>query len=231
MNQVKKVGRKPIAVEYKKITYINIEYVVGIINSSKGIISFIIDGNDYEKIVGRSWHVSSAGYIVSYCPTGDGIKQLLLHRFVMNLLDFPGRGATESIDHINRNPLDNRKENLRIVSQSEQNINQKKKPRNIVELPENCGIFPNDIPRHIWYIKPNGSHGDRFAIELKTENILWKSSSSKKLTLKEKLQQTNQKLDEYYLQYPYLNPNVNDTLKHAEILSKSFKDIIEISLN
>ena len=229
MNEVKKVGRKPIPVEYKKITYINNEYVIGSINSSKGLIRFIIDGNDYEKIVGRSWHASSAGYIVSYCPTDNGIKQLLLHRFVMNLLNFPGKGAIESVDHINRNPLDNRKENLRIVSQSEQNINQKKKPRNIVQLPENCGILPDDIPRHIWYIKPNGSHGDRFAIEFKTENLTWKSSSSKKVSLIEKLNQTKEKLEELYIHYPHLNPTTNDTIKHAEILSKSFQDIMELS--
>lgn len=176
----KKVGRKPIPVIYKKVMYKDCAYCVGTINSSKGVVQFIINDEDSEKVITRSWHITSVGYVVSYYPTEDGIKQLLLHNFILNRLTFPGRGATESVDHINRNPLDNRKENLRIISQTEQNLNQKKKPRNNIQLPENSGLVPDDIPKHIWYIKPNGMHGDRFGIDLKTENISWKTSSSKK---------------------------------------------------
>jgi len=47
----------------------------------------------------------------------------------MDRLEHNGRGQTESIDHINRIGLDNRKENLRLLSQSRQNCNQKRKPR------------------------------------------------------------------------------------------------------
>jgi hypothetical protein len=223
------VGRKPIPVIYNKINYNNNTYYIGTINSSKGIIQFIIDSEDYEKVMARSWHISSVGYIVSYYPTENGIKQLLLHNFVLNRITFPGKGAAESVDHINRNPLDNRKENLRIVSQTEQNLNQKKKPRNVVQLPENCGIEPNEIPKHIWYIKPNGGHGDRFAIEFKTENLVWKSSSSKKISLTEKLNQAKEKLDELYIQYPYLNPNTNENTIKAQELCKSFHEIIKLA--
>jgi hypothetical protein len=226
MNQVKKIGRPPTQIIYKEVSYKNKNYVV----AKKADFCFIFDKDDFEKVREKTWYKLSSGYISTSVTEDNKKNQLLLHRFIMNLLDFPGRGATESVDHINRNPLDNRKENLRIVSQSEQNINQKKKPRNIVELPENCGILPDDIPRHIWYVKPNGLHGDRFAIELKTENLIWKSSSSKKLTLKEKLQQAKDKLEECYIHYPHLNPNTNDTVKHAEILSKDYHSIIELTL-
>jgi len=225
MNESKKVGRPVTEIIYKEVTYENKNYIV----AKKADFIFIFDKDDFEKIKQMSWYKISSGYIASSVIIDGKQRQLLLHRFVMNLLDFPGRGATESVDHINRNPLDNRKENLRIVSQSEQNINQKKKVRNIVQLPENCGIVPNDIPRHIWYIKPNGSHGDRFAIEFKSENLTWKSSSSKKLTLEEKLNQAKEKLEKLYIHYPYLNPTTNDNVKHAEILSKSFQDIMELS--
>jgi hypothetical protein len=56
------------------------------------------------------------------------------------------------------------------------------------------------------YIKLNGSHGERFAIEFKTEGICWKTTSSKSVTLVEKLQEARQKLSELYSLYPYLNP-------------------------
>jgi hypothetical protein len=228
MNTKAKVGRKPIPVRYKSIVYNNKQYCIGVITSSKGVIQFLIDGDDSEKVKERSWHISSAGYVVSYYPTDDGIKQLLLHNFVMNRLTFPGKGATETVDHINRNPLDNRKANLRIISQTEQNINQHKKPRNIVKLPEDSGINPDDIPRHIWYMKANGGHGDRFAIEFKTEHLVWKTSSSKKLTLQQKLNQAKEKLQELYIQYPHLNQSENNIVKQAEELTTSFNEIINL---
>lgn len=232
MNTTSKVGRKPVPVVYTKVIHNAKEYCIGTIHSNKGYIKFVIDGEDSEKVMARSWHITSVGYVSSYYPTDDGIKQLLLHNFIMNRLTFPGKGATESVDHINRNPLDNRKENLRIVSQTEQNINQGKKPRNFVQLPENSEINPDDIPRHIWYIKANGGHGDRFAIEFKTENLVWKTSSSKKLSLQEKLNSAKQKLQELYIQYPYLNPENNATVNYAEELTESFQEILGIvSLN
>ena len=223
MNTSSKVGRPAIDCNYKEVVYNTKSYIV----ATKEDYTFVIDKDDYEKVKQRTWYKISTGYIASGITLDNGErKQLLLHNFVMNRLTFPGKGATESVDHINRNPLDNRKENLRIVSQTEQNINQGKKPRNIVQLPENSGIEPNDIPRHIWYIKANGGHGDRFAIEFKTENLVWKSSSSKKLSLLEKLNSAKEKLQELYLQYPYLNPENNTTVNQAAELSASFQKIL-----
>ena len=45
-----------------------------------------------------------------------------------------------------------------------------------VELPEDSELSADDIPKHIWYVKANGNHADRFAIELKSENISWKTT-------------------------------------------------------
>jgi hypothetical protein len=220
-----KIGRPAQETKYKEIIYNNNLYIVAL----KDDYTFIFDKEDFEKVKQKNWYKISSGYIASNITLENGIKQLLLHNFVLNRITFPGKGATESVDHINRNPLDNRKENLRIISQTEQNLNQKKKPRNIVELPENCGIEPNEIPRHIWYVKPNGAHGDRFAIELKTENLVWKTTSSKKISLKEKLNQAKEKLEELYNQYPYLNPNTNENTIKAQELCKSFQEIINLA--
>jgi hypothetical protein len=222
MNQTKKVGRPAGKVEYKDVEYDGKSYTVCTVYRNSEPIQFVFDKDDEEKVKSKFWHCTSVGYIASSSKE----KSILLHRFILNKLDFPGKGTTISVDHINRNPLDNRKENLRIISQTEQNLNQKKKPRNIVQLPENCGINSDDIPKHVWYIKSNKSHGDRFAIEFKTENIIWKTTSSKKVSLLEKLNEAKQKLLEFYKEYPYLDPNNPEKVYQENKLNESFEKII-----
>jgi len=157
---------------------------------------FLIDKDDLEKVQTRQWYVCVGGlYIGTHVNISGTRKVLYLHNFVMNRLTFPGKGTTESVDHINRNGLDNRKSNLWIVSQSIQNTNQRSKARRS-ELPEGCGITLEELPKHVWYIKASGAHGDRFGIDIKTRNIKWKSSSSKALTLRQKLEEAIHKLKE-----------------------------------
>lgn len=226
-----RIGRPPGIIDYKFVSYNNNDYVVGTIQHNGEDIKFVFDKDVYEKINERSWHVSSGVYIGSTFYTEDEVKnkkELYIHNLIMGRLDFPGKGATETVDHINRNGFDNRKENLRIISQSQQNMNQTKRERNIT-LPEGCGIDPVDIPRHIWYIKAHGAHGDRFAIEFKTENLCWKSTSSKKVSLSKKLEEAKAKLQELYAQYPHLNPFNAEKIQKEQSLADSFHEIIEMA--
>lgn len=223
--EYKKVGRKPKEIIYKEVLYNNNYYIVGCISTNKDIIKFLIDKDDFPKIKDMSWHYISKSYVSHSVNVSNKRKELYLHNLIMNRTEYPGKGSYESVDHINRIGLDNRKDNLRIISQSEQNINQKIKKRRI-KLPENSEITENDIPKHIWYIRANGNHGDRFAVELKTENIIWKTTSSKNISLKDKLEDAKQKLNEYYKLYPYLNPKENNI--QIEKLQNEYYEIISL---
>jgi len=219
-------GRKPGSIEYRFVNFNNNEYVVATIQFNENDIKFVFDKEDYPIVSERAWHFASNKYISSAYACGDGMRrELYLHNLIMKVDLFPGKGAKQSVDHINRNGLDNRKENLRILTQSQQNINQAKKPRR-VELPEGCPIKSEDIPKHIWYVRSNGLHGDRFAIEFKTENICWKTTSSKKVELTQKLQDAKVKLQEFYLQFPYLNPQFEES--RSRELNESFNQIITL---
>jgi hypothetical protein len=63
---------------------------------------------------------------------------------------------------------------------------------------------------------------------LKTENIKWKTTSAKNVSLNDKLQSTKEKLQELYILYPYLNPDNEDRAKEIETLTESYNQIIKI---
>lgn len=119
-----------------------------------------------------------------------------LHQYLMNLWG-QGKG-TVSIDHINRDKLDNRLQNLRHASSSVQNTNMGKKNRqyNAQELP--AGITHDMLPKYVYYsteILHKGSEKeytrDFFRIE-KHPNLHKKcisSSKSNKISIQEKLEQ------------------------------------------
>jgi hypothetical protein len=225
MGLLSHIGRPAEDIVYYDVVFNNKEYIIGHIKCNSDEKKFIFDKEHYDTVLKYSWHITN-NYISTTVLHNTKRKPLYLHNLVMDRDAFNGKGQTETIDHINRNGLDNRRENLRLVTQSEQNINQVKKKRNVV-LPNNCGLLPEDIPRHIWYVRENGLHGDRFAIEFKTEGIVWKTTSSKKVDLPSKLRSAKEKLEELYTIYPYLNPaSYEDEYKS---LLDSYNMIISLS--
>jgi len=222
---VGRVGKPANDIIYTHVKYYGNEYTIMKIKYNDGYVYSLIDKDDYAKINEYSWHYISNAYI-GHTVVVDGKRIVLyLHNIIMGRLEHPGKGATETVDHINRNGLDNRKENLRIISQTEQNLNQNRKGRT-AELPP--GIKAEDIPKHIWYIKPNGHHGERFGIDFKTENIKWKTTSSKSVSLEDKLKLAKEQLQEYYKVYPHLNPDNEENEMLMELLDYSFDEIIKL---
>ena len=202
--------------------------VIGSILFKGMLIEFVFDATDLPAVKEQKWHMASGSYIATSVkvtvPTEDlsgapqtRKRELYLHNFLM-------KPATEySVQHISKNGLDNRRKNLRLVPDSAAATGQAKKKRN-VELPPLCGIRPEQIPKHIWYVQANGYHRDRFAIEFKTEGILWKSTSSKLVSLQEKLEQATAKLNELYELYPHLDPKREEEISAA--LAESFAAIL-----
>jgi hypothetical protein len=83
-------------------------------------IKFIIDAEDYQKFVKNySFSLHPDGY-VQYSSTKDGLCNKYLHRVIM------GDPDCKMIDHINVNPLDNRRENLRIATNQQNQYNTNK---------------------------------------------------------------------------------------------------------
>jgi hypothetical protein len=218
-------GKYPGLTGYRDVTHNGKEYTIGSVMYLDTLVKFVINKEDFHLVEDKSWHFISGNYVSTGVIHDSKKKELYLHNLIMGRLDHPGKGAKESVDHINRNGLDNRRENLRILSQSNQNINQRKKKRNVI-LPTGCEINPEDIPKHVWYVRAQGLHGDRFAIEFKSEGIVWKTTSSKGVTLKDKLTQAKEKLEGLYKEYPHLNPENEEINKEMADLQRSFEEIL-----
>jgi hypothetical protein len=84
----------------------------------------ILDQQDYYRYAGFNWTLGGHGtkfYAVRVLVDGDDLKTLRLHREIMN------PPAHLVVDHWNTDSLDNRRENLRIVTQAENLCNRRKR--------------------------------------------------------------------------------------------------------
>ncbi len=124
------------------------EYVI---NSKKyGRQVVLLDDEDYDRVINEkyslsvTWDKTIHNFYVAFTKNPNKNSSRLLHRYILN----PPKGLT--VDHINRNPLDNRKCNLRICSQFENNQNQS---HNISGKVGVC--WSNSDKRYVAYIKVN----------------------------------------------------------------------------
>lgn len=85
------------------------------LNGKRGGVSLVSE-EDYEKVKGYSWYCDNYGY----ARASVGGKMWSLHRFIMQPKE------NEIVDHINRDKLDNRRDNLRIFSEVHKNAGNRK---------------------------------------------------------------------------------------------------------
>jgi hypothetical protein len=179
----------------KFFTYINLEDYNRIRTDAEKDITIYVTGPGYAQ------------YDVN-------TKKYYIHHKVTNFVG-TGKGFQElSVDHINRDPLDNRKCNLRLVAPGIQRKNTKgslegtkrERQHSAQKLPD--GIKQEDMPKHVVYCsevygKDKQNFRDFFRIEKHPNHNdsnfknKWSTSKSMKLSIQEKLEQVKLKLEEF----------------------------------
>lgn len=87
-----------------------------IILRSSGVL---YDAKDEELLAGYSWFIMNCGYAMARSNKKNEPEKILMHRLIMDVVN----DKTATVDHINRDKLDNRRENLRLVSRSQNVLN------------------------------------------------------------------------------------------------------------
>ena len=109
--------------KYNKYYFLK-DYIIGIANNTGA--EFKIDYEDYKLVCNYSWNqIKNQEYLGAYYIKPNGtVTKIKLHRLILGLID--NEDSEKMVDHINHEALDNRKENLRIVTNSQNQMNRTK---------------------------------------------------------------------------------------------------------
>ena len=170
--------------------------------SHEKIKEFEIKRNDKKCL---TFFLHSNGYI-SCNPSVYNTTNLYIHQIITGCYG-NGKGTNVmSVDHIDRNPLNNRFDNLRIATRKEQEENsngimdetKRNRKKNAQQLP--AGLLQHDLPKYVTYNsevynKEKQLIREFFRIEKHPKSSKsWSSSKSTKISIQEKLNETNQAL-------------------------------------
>ena len=108
---------------------------------------FFFDIEDYNIVKEICWYEDTNGYIYGYDT--ESKKRISLHRYVKNL----NKESDSILDHINRNPKDCRKANLRLCSKKENAMNRSLYKNN--KSGKNGVSFDKNAKKWIAYINLN----------------------------------------------------------------------------
>ncbi|MBP8972305.1 MAG: HNH endonuclease [Anaerolineae bacterium] len=88
----------------------------------KGGAISLVDDADHPHLSQYTWFMSQDGYAVGLVPNGDGkFKLQYMHRVILQ------PAPSELVDHINGDPLDNRRQNLRLATSHQNHQNRRVK--------------------------------------------------------------------------------------------------------
>jgi hypothetical protein len=130
----------------KKYNIYNLSGEYGIGYTTNTNEPFYFDLEDYDKIKNYCWSIDKHGYVISRSAKQNW-KMIKLHSFILDLT---------RIDHINKNKLDNRRNNLRVATISQNAMNSKIRISNKTGI---IGVCFNKINnKWISYININKEH-------------------------------------------------------------------------
>ena len=213
----------------KIVEYKARKYVVGRVKTiqRKGTYIykiFVVDYEDKNKIFNDSKFYNISGYMYR------ANDNKAVHNIVMNFRS-SGTGYITSVDHINKCEFDNRKTNLRLCSQSQQNLNQidrgRKHNLDKINILKEAGLSYIDVPRNV-YLALDNDRGPRFRVDIcyKNQKKFTFDSSSKKLdNLNFKLEQVKLCLRLYYEQ-DIIRDETRQLIIKGKILKKEYHDIV-----
>ena len=164
---------------------------------------------DFEQINNNkkklTFYKCGNGYIQSHI---DANKILYIHQIIMGCYG-NGKGTTNiSVDHIDRDPLNNTLVNLRIVTRKEQELNSKGiAPGTKKERKTNAKDLPKDITQNMlkkyvvyyqeWLDKEHTKQREFFKVEKHPKlDKIWTTTKSNKISIQEKLAQANKIIDD-----------------------------------
>ena len=207
---------------FNKIELNNKKYISCDFKYKNHDLPVILDYDVHKKLKYNeaTWFINDKGYVVTKYKKNDNTYcELYLHDIIMqiNHSDAPKK----SILHINKINIDNRIENLMydtVDKDIKKNIIKKKR---IIEFPEECNIVPEELPSYVWYMKENGTHGERFIIKIGP--VCWKSTASKKLSLRYKFEETKK----YLRTLKKHNPDLFNKYSMNGDLNKEGKELFE----
>lgn len=163
---------------------------------------------DYTDVINPAdnvyptWHCEKIGYISTKAYPEKIGTNLYLHQLICKKYNVKAY-STLSVDHINRNKLDNRKDNLRFATQSEQNQNTDKRNRKHNAKPLPDGLKQEDMPKYVLYYSETYGKDKRnsrcwFNVEKHPalNGKKWSTSKAGTLSIQEKLELAKQKLHE-----------------------------------
>lgn len=98
------------------------QYKIPLKNKNKEIIDYsIVSEEDYLELNKYKWYISNNEYVEGKYNN----KTISMHKFIMNII-LNKDSKHKIVDHINSNKFDNRRDNLRIVTHSENARNRTK---------------------------------------------------------------------------------------------------------
>lgn len=110
--QKEKARENGLKYKRKNVYDLTHEYGIGYLYDSNK--KFYFDLEDYDKIKDYYWVINNHGYVIT---GGANNPDILMHRLILKVTN------DKEVDHINHNTNDNRKENLRIVTRSQNQMN------------------------------------------------------------------------------------------------------------